>query len=70
MSNVTELRAALNLTRSIIFLFGVGALLIDAPLGTILGILSLACWLWMPCLISIELAILHKVQNFYEKNKG
>lgn len=54
---------ALEITRVVIFIVGALAIMLENPIGAILGIVSLAMWLWMPRLIAFELNLINKYCN-------
>ncbi len=60
MRTTKQKHVAFQLTRLLIFVLGALAILLDEPVGDILGVLSLAAWLWMPRLVQIELNLIDK----------
>lgn len=60
MTTTSERHAALHITRVVICILGSLAMMLESPLGTALGIVSLIAWLWMPNLIAWELRMIDK----------
>lgn len=63
MTTQRERTTAIHITRVLIFILSSLAILLDKPVGDILGILALAIWLWSPTIISFELKVLNYFKN-------
>lgn len=63
MSTQQQRVTAFQVTRVLIFIFGSLAIYLDEPIGDILGVISLAMWLWMPKLIQFELNVVDKFKG-------
>ena len=60
MSMIRQKAIIMHFTRFLIFTLGSLAILLDRPIGDLLGVLSLALWLWLPMFVNLELKLIKR----------